>query len=187
MGIAGNAAEGLGRPAVFLDRDGTLNHAVIRDGKSFPPPTVDEFRLLPDVVRAATVLKTAGYLLIVVTNQPDVGAARQRREVVEAMHEKLRGWLPVDEIRVCYHTDEDGCACRKPAPGMLLDAAAAWHIDLRASYMIGDRWRDIDAGRAAGCRTLFIRNHYDERQPLASDAVVESLGEAADLIIANRI
>lgn len=173
--------------AVFLDRDGTLNEAFVRDGKSYPPADVDEFRLLPGVGRAAEALKAAGYVLIVVTNQPDVGAGRQQRDVVEAMHVKLQTLLPVDEIRVCYHTDADGCRCRKPAPGMILSAAADRRIDLAASYMIGDRWRDVEAGRGAGCRTVWIRNQYDERQPAASDFVVDSLSEAADLILAQRI
>jgi D-glycero-D-manno-heptose 1,7-bisphosphate phosphatase len=173
--------------AVFLDRDGTLNQAFVRHGKSYPPAAVDEFRLLPGVSRAAEALKAAGYLLIVVTNQPDVGAGRQQREVVEAMHVKLRGLLPIDDVLVCYHTEGEGCECRKPAPGMILRAAATWHIDLAASHMIGDRWRDVEAGRAGGCRTVFIRNQYEERQPTGSDAIVESLGEAADLILSQDI
>lgn len=187
MGIARSASAAVARRAVFLDRDGTLNHAVVRKGKSYPPATVDEFQLLTGVLDATAALKAEGYLLIVVTNQPDVGAGRQRRDVVEAMHVKLHSLLPIDEIRVCYHTEGEGCACRKPAPGMILGAAAAWHIDLAASFMIGDRWRDVDAGRAAGCRTVFIRNRYDEHQPEASDATVDSLCEAADLILSKKI
>lgn len=186
MGIDRARSTTLAR-AVFLDRDGTLNQAFVRDGKSYPPADVDEFRLLPGVSRAAEALKAAGYLLIVVTNQPDVGAGRQQQSAVEAMHAKLQTLLPIDDIRVCYHTDDDGCVCRKPAPGMILSAAAAWRIDLAASYMIGDRWRDVEAGRAGGCRTVFIRNQYNERQPVASDAVVDSLREAADLILSEHI
>ena len=129
--------------AVFLDRDGTLNQASVRNGKSYPPVALDEFRLLPGVSRAAERLKAAGYLLIVVTNQPDVGAGRQQREIVEAMHVKLRSLLPIDDVLVCYHPEGEGCGCRKPAPGMILRAAATWRIDLAASYMVGDRWRDV--------------------------------------------
>lgn len=184
MGILGRPAAGVTRRAVFLDRDGTLNEAFIRGGKSYPPDTTAEFRILPDVPLAAAALKAAGYLLIVVTNQPDVGAGRQRREVVEAMHEKLRESIPIDDIRVCYHTEADRCDCRKPAPGMILSAAADWGVELAASYMIGDRWRDIDAGRAAGCRTIFIRNRYDEPQPVAG-AAVDSFGQAAALILSG--
>ena len=186
MGIDRTAPGAIAR-AVFLDRDGTINEAFVRNGKSYPPATVDEFRLLPGVGRAAAALKAAGYLLIVVTNQPDVGAGRQQRDVVEAMHAKLQTLMPVDDIRVCYHTDENRCACRKPAPGMILGAAADRRIDLAASYMIGDRWRDVEAGQGAGCRTVWIRNQYDERQPATSDAVVDSFSEAADLILSRRI
>ena len=187
MGIARNVSARVERRAVFLDRDGTLNQAVVRNGKSYPPGSVDEFQLLPGVALAIAALKAEGFLLIVVTNQPDVGAARQTLEVVEAMHVKLRSLLPIDDIRVCYHTEEDGCECRKPAPGMIRDAAATWHIDLSASYMIGDRWRDVEAGRAAGCRTVFIRNDYHERQPADSDSAVDSLREAADLILSRKV
>jgi D-sedoheptulose 7-phosphate isomerase len=151
------------------------------------PSSVEDFRPLPRVEDAIAALKADDYLLIVVTNQPDVGALRQKLEVVEAMHSKMRSLLPIDDICVCYHVEADGCACRKPAPGMILDAAATWKIDLAASYMIGDRWRDIEAGIAAGCRTVFIKNDYDERQPAVTDAVVGSLSEAADLILSRRV
>ena len=187
MGIARIDSARVGRPAIFLDRDGTLNRAVLQDSKSYPPGSVDDFELLPGVAQAIAALKAEGFLLIVVTNQPDVGAARQTLEVVEAMHVKLRSLLPIDDIRICYHIEEDCCGCRKPAPGMINDAAATWHIDLAASYMIGDRWRDVEAGRAAGCRTVFIRNDYDERQPAVSDATVDSLCEAADLILSRKV
>jgi len=116
-----------------------------------------------------------------------VGAGRQQREIVEAMHVKLRSLLPIDDVLVCYHPEGEGCGCRKPAPGMILRAAATWRIDLAASYMVGDRWRDVEAGRAGGCRTVFIRNQYDEPQPAESDAVVDSLGEATDLILSQHI
>lgn len=187
MGIARIVSARVERRAIFLDRDGTLNQAVVQNGKAYPPASVDDFELLPEVAQAIAALKAEGFLLIVVTNQPDVGAGRQTLEIVEAMHVKLRSLLAIDDIRVCYHTEEDRCGCRKPAPGMIHDAAATWHIDLAASYMIGDRWRDVEAGRAAGCRTVFIRNDYHERQPAVSDATVNSLSEAADLILSRKV
>jgi D-glycero-D-manno-heptose 1,7-bisphosphate phosphatase len=173
--------------AVFFDRDGTLNRAVIRNGKSYPPESVEGFELYPGVVEAVSALKAAGFAIVVVTNQPDVGAGRQARAVVDAMHEKLRRLLPIDDVRACFHTDDDRCACRKPQPGMLVDTAAEHGIDLGASYMIGDRWRDVAAGRAAGCRTIFIRNAYDEPQPTEYDAAVESVVEASRLILAGAV
>jgi D-glycero-D-manno-heptose 1,7-bisphosphate phosphatase len=172
---------------VFVDRDGTLNHAIIQGARSFPPRTVAEFRLFPGVAESLSALKAAGFFLVVVTNQPDVGAGRQTREVVEAMHVRLRELVPIDDVRVCYHTDADACACRKPQPGMLFAAAADLGLDLAGSYMIGDRWRDVGAGRAAGCRTIFIRNSYDERQPDDYHLAVRSLTEASDAILNSRV
>jgi len=110
----------------------------------------------------------------------------QSREVVEAMHGVLVGRVPLDGIRMCPHTDADGCACRKPKPGMLLDAAAEFGIDLAASHMVGDRWRDVAAGRAAGCTTFFIDYGYAESDPSGiPHHVVADLAEAAALILAS--
>ncbi|MDP2137680.1 MAG: HAD-IIIA family hydrolase, partial [Candidatus Didemnitutus sp.] len=142
------------RPAVFLDRDGTLNLPVVRAGKPFPPATLAEFRLYDDVAAALQKLHAAGYLLIVATNQPDVGRGTQMQSVVEAMHVHLRQLLPeIAHLEVCYDAGQTTppSPLRKPAPGMLLRAAEILRLDLGRSWMIGDRWRDIDAGRAAGC------------------------------------
>lgn len=171
------------RAAVFLDRDGVLNEAVVRDGRPFPPGSLDALRICRGVPEGLEALRDAGYRLIVVTNQPDVGAGRQQQETVEAIHQHMRAALPLDDVRVCYHTDADGCACRKPKPGMLLDAAAAWAIDLDRSFMVGDRWRDIEAGRAAGCRTILIGSGYAERQATGFDHHVETLLDASRFIL----
>jgi D-glycero-D-manno-heptose 1,7-bisphosphate phosphatase len=172
-----------GRPAVFLDRDGVINRAVVRGGRPYPPDRVDDLELLPGVPEAAEALRGAGFELVVVTNQPDVATGRQRREVVEAMHERIRALLPLDEIKVCYHTDADDCHCRKPRPGMLLEAATERSLDLSRSFMVGDRWRDIGAGREAGCRTILVGDGYGERFPVPPDATAGSLQEAAGLIL----
>ena len=171
--------------AVYLDRDGVINRVLIRDGRPYPPASLDELEILPGVVDALRDLKSVGFRLIVATNQPDVAKGFQRRDMVEAFHDQLRCTLPVDDIRVCYHVDADACFCRKPRPGMLLEAARSWDVDLTRSYMVGDRWRDIDAGRAAGCKTIWVRCDYDERLPEQPDAVVVSLWEASRLILAN--
>lgn len=173
--------------AVFIDRDGVINRAVVRDGKPYPPQDLSDFELLPGVSEAIRSLHDARFRLIVATNQPDVGAGRQTREKVEEIHAHLRAALPIDDIKVCYHTDADRCACRKPKPGMLLDAAEQWQIDLSASVMVGDRWRDVDAGKAAGCRTILIESGYDERQAEGFDAAVPSLLDASRLIVSDRI
>ena len=142
-------SEGLGR-AVFLDRDGVLNRPVVRDGKPYPPASVEELEISPDAPAALAALKQAGFRLYVVTNQPDVARGSATRAAVERIHAALAEALPLDGFYVCYHDDSDRCECRKPKPGLLLAAAAEHGISLRASYLIGDRWRDIEAGQRAG-------------------------------------
>ena len=146
-----------------------------------------EFELLPGVPEAMQALHEAGFLLIVATNQSDVGAGRQSQAAVEAMHAHVRARLPIDDIRVCYHTDAEGCDCRKPRPGMLTEAARDWGIDLTASVMGGDRWRDVEAGRAAGCRTILVEGGYDERAAEGYDRTVASLLEASRIILSGEL
>lgn len=174
-------------PAVFLDRDGVINEVSLSRGQPYAPRTLAEFQFLPDVGAAIRALRKAGFRIIVVTNQPDVGRGVQTREVIEAMHERLRRSLPIDAVKVCYHVDEDRCACRKPKPGMLLEAAAEWSLKLERSFMIGDRWRDIEAGKAAGCKTVLIQRHYSERQAEDPDAQVGSLLEASRYILSSKL
>jgi D-sedoheptulose 7-phosphate isomerase len=177
-------ASGDKRRAVFLDRDGVINRAFVRDGKPLPPPTLQELEILPGVPEALRDLKQHGFELLVVTNQPDVGRGKQSRESLDAMHRSLSASLPIDEIFVCTHTDQEKCDCRKPLPGMILEATRKYNIDLAASFMVGDRWRDIDAGYNAGCKTILIDYGYSERAPdHAADMRVKSLREAADWII----
>lgn len=139
--------------------------------------------ILPGVADALNRLKSAGFLLIVVTNQPDVARGTTTRDVVENIHESLRSTLPIDRFMVCYHDEADHCDCRKPQPRMLLNCAEDLQIDLSASYMVGDRWRDIEAGRRAGCKTFFVDCGYDEQQPSGYDFRVASLAEAASVIL----
>jgi D-glycero-D-manno-heptose 1,7-bisphosphate phosphatase len=150
------------RKAVFLDRDGVINRPVVRDGKPYPPAGLHEFEILPGVPAALQSLRERGFWLCVVTNQPDVARGSQSQSVVEAMHDHLRSHLALDAFRVCYHDDADACDCRKPKPGLLLAAAVENGISLADSYMIGDRWRDIDCGHSAKCTTIFIDRGYKE-------------------------
>jgi D-glycero-D-manno-heptose 1,7-bisphosphate phosphatase len=173
----------MARPAVFLDRDGVLNAAIVHDGKPFPPRTLQELEILPGVPDALRRLREAGFALVVVTNQPDVARGTQVRDVVEAMNRELSSRLPLDSVRVCYHDDIDRCACRKPKPGLLLEAAAALGLALETSYMVGDRWRDVEAGRAAGCTTILIDRGYRERSDCAPDQRASDLAEAAEWIL----
>jgi D-glycero-D-manno-heptose 1,7-bisphosphate phosphatase len=162
-----------------------INRAVVRDGRPYPPSSVEELDLLPGVAAALLRLKTAGYLLIVVTNQPDVARGTQSRGTVEAIHARLASLLPIDDIRACYHDDGDACACRKPKPGLILDSARAHGVDLHTSVMVGDRWRDIEAGTLAGCVTVFLDHGYAERRPGKPDAVFGSLPEAVEWILTS--
>jgi D-glycero-D-manno-heptose 1,7-bisphosphate phosphatase len=173
------------RRAVFLDRDGVINRPVVRERKPFPPASVAELEVLPGVEEALTRLHAAGFRTVVVTNQPDVARGTQSREEVDRMHTALSSRLPIDEFRVCDHDDADGCECRKPNPGLLEQAAREARLVLAESYMVGDRWRDVEAGRRAGCATVFIDWNYDERRPDHPDAVVRSLKEAADWILSH--
>ncbi|MGQ0811844.1 MAG: D-glycero-alpha-D-manno-heptose-1,7-bisphosphate 7-phosphatase [Nitrospiraceae bacterium] len=171
--------------AVFLDRDGVLNDVVLRNGKPHAPFTLAEFRLLPGVPDALRELNRAGFLLIVVTNQPDVARGSVSREVVESMHQRLRSELPLDDIKTCYEIENPGSRCYKPKPGMLLEAAQERAIDLSKSYMVGDRWRDIGCGRAAGCFTILIDRGYNEMLRDIPDATCRDLREAASLILSH--
>jgi D-glycero-D-manno-heptose 1,7-bisphosphate phosphatase len=171
------------RAAVFLDRDGVLVVPEIRDGRSYAPKTIEGFQLYDSAAWDLGRLKDAGYLLVVVTNQPDVGRGIIAPDVLEAMHRRLAAGLPIDMIRACIHDGKDGCACRKPKPGMLLAAAELLNIDLGASFMVGDRASDIEAGCMAGCRTVFIDLGYNEAKPPRCTFLVRSLCQAVDAVL----
>jgi D-glycero-D-manno-heptose 1,7-bisphosphate phosphatase len=173
------------RRAIFLDRDGVINRPLIRNGKPFPPVSVDEFEILPGVTEACEALKRLGFLLVVATNQPDVGRGTLGREEVETIHRWLSQQLPIDCLMVCFHGGVafgDPCDCRKPQPGMLLKAAEVLKIDLAKSFMIGDRWRDVDCGFNAGCQTIFIDWGYEEKLNRDPDFRARDLLGAAQLI-----
>lgn len=142
--------------AIFLDRDGVLNKLIIRGGKAQAPYTMEELELFPDVFEACNTFKELGFLNIVVTNQPDVARGWVNLESVEMINNEIKNILPLDEIFVCLHSEKDSCNCRKPMPGMLLEAAIKWNINLEDSFMIGDRYSDIAAGKKAGCKTLLM-------------------------------
>ena len=150
------------RRAVFLDRDGVINEAVIRNRKPYPPKSLAELRVTSETEIALHKLFDSGFILIGITNQPDIARGTQKKEVVEAINGYLLEKLPIKEILVCYHDDGDNCNCRKPRPGLILEAAKKWKIDLQKSFMIGDRWKDIEAGMRAGCKTIWIDRRYDE-------------------------
>ena len=167
------------RRAVFLDRDGVLNGITVSDGIPHPPARAEEVELLPGVRQALDCLAQLGLCLIVVTNQPDVARGAQTRAEVERINQSLSEQLPIDAIYTCYHDNADGCECRKPRPGMLLQAAREHRIDLAGSFMIGDRWSDVAAGQAAGCQTFLLDFPYSQRQRCLPDCIAASLLDAA--------
>jgi len=173
--------------AVFLDRDGVINRALEHDHKPFAPARLDEFKILPEVPEACRRLKQAGFLLVVATNQPDVGRGTLKQEAVEIIHAEMCRRLPLDRVEVCYHSGKDPseCDCRKPKPGMLLRAARELNINLARSWMVGDRWRDVDCGHVAGCRTVFVDRGYAEELKQQPDFRVKNLLEAAEIILAE--
>jgi len=152
-----------------------------------PPCHVGEFEVYEDVPDGCARLKAANFLLVVITNQPDVGRGTQSRKAVEAMNLKMRSALPVlDRIEVCYHAGEhygQPCGCRKPRPGLILRAAAELKIDPKKSYVIGDRWRDVDCARAAGCRAILIQRDYKEMLRDAPDFTVQNFNEAVSAVL----
>jgi len=158
----------------------------MRGGKPYAPRRLEDFRLLPGVSKSVDALKRAGFLVVVVTNQPDIGNGLVEASIVEAMHARLRSRVAVDDIRICPHRQDAGCSCRKPKPGMLLAAARQWNIDLKISYMVGDRASDIVAGKAAGCYTLLINRHYSEPLLNAPERTVRSLPAAVRFILSRK-
>jgi D-glycero-D-manno-heptose 1,7-bisphosphate phosphatase len=170
--------------AVFLDRDGVLNRTVVRGGVTHPPAHLGELEMLPGVPEALHRLAGSSFVLVVVTNQPDVARGAQLRERVEEINDHLRATLPIRDVLTCYHDSADACVCRKPQPGLLQQGARRWRLDVGRSFMVGDRWSDVVAGQAAGCRrSLLVETPYSGRERCAPDACVPDLPAAADWII----
>jgi D-glycero-D-manno-heptose 1,7-bisphosphate phosphatase len=185
MGIGGRDRERrqMRSRAIFLDRDGVLNHPIIRNGKSYPPARIDDLEIYEGLRDRLQRLRDRGFALIVVTNQPDVARGTTLREAIEAINGRIAAELPaIHKFIVCYHDNADGCDCRKPKPGMLLAGAEEFNVDLQRSYMIGDRRSDVEAGIAAGSRTIFIDRAYNEPSPTTFDHRVFSTHEALEII-----
>ncbi|ABS77266.1 HAD family hydrolase [Coxiella burnetii] len=171
------------KPCVFLDRDGVIVVPEFRNGRSFAPKTLEGFSYFPDTKKTLVRLKTAGYLLIVVTNQPDVGNGITSLATIENMHNKMRQELPIDHIEVCYHSQKDNCHCRKPKAGMLLNSLKKFNIIVQKSFMIGDRSSDIEAGRKLNLKTIFIDHHYQEPITANPDYICQDLSQGVEIIL----
>jgi D-glycero-D-manno-heptose 1,7-bisphosphate phosphatase len=169
--------------AIFLDRDGVLNRPVIRDGKPFAPARVEDVEIYAGLRDQLQRLKDRGFILIVVTNQPDVVRGTTPMETVEAINSLIAREIPaIDRILVCFHDNADNCDCRKPRPGMLFAGAQEFDIDLQRSFIVGDRRGDMEAGFAAGSRTIFVDRAYKETPPCRWDHRVLSTHEALTII-----
>ena len=169
--------------AVFLDRDGVINKVIVCDGKPYPPRNLDELEILPGIAENLKRLNSAGFMVIVVTNQPDVARRTQTRETVESINAAIKSQLSIDEILVCYHDNADYCFCRKPQPGSLLQSAEKYGLSLKDCFMVGDRWSDIEAGKSAGCKTILIKYHYEETKNVKPDFCVDDFCQAVDAIL----
>jgi D-glycero-D-manno-heptose 1,7-bisphosphate phosphatase len=178
---AGSSAEPQKRRAVFLDRDGVLTEPIVRGGVAYAPTRVEDFVLVADAGEQVQRLRDAGFLCIVFTNQPERQKNLLSQADLDEMHRQMCAIVPLDDVYVCPHDGTTACRCRKPATGMIDDAAERWGIDVPSSYVIGDRWRDVDAGRAAGCYSILIERSYsvDAR----GDIHVTTLGEAVDEVL----
>ncbi len=170
------------RRAVFLDRDGVLAEAIVRaDGKSYAPTRVEDFVLVPEAPAQVQRLRDAGFVCIVFTNQPELANGELASSDLDAMHRTMRAAIPLDDVYVCPHDKSEGCRCHKPATGLLDDAAARWDVDLATSFVIGDRWRDIGAGRAAGCYSILLDRPYSACE--VADARAQTLTEAVEMVL----
>ena len=173
------------KKAIFLDRVGVINKIFIKNGLPFSPPTFDELEILPGVKEAILRFKKENFLCLLVTNQPDVSRGKIHKEIVIKMNNYLKEEIQLDDIFVCYHDDVDNCECRKPKPGLILTASKKWNINLKNSYMVGDRSKDILAGINAGCKTIFINNNYKEVNNCKPNFVTDNLLNAVYIIEKN--
>jgi D-glycero-D-manno-heptose 1,7-bisphosphate phosphatase len=172
-----------GLKAVILDRDGVINAVTLVGGVPQPPRGLRDLQVLPGVPNAIKRLRNAGFLVFCLTNQPEISRGTVKEEDVAQISDYLTSDLGILEVFVCHHDDKDGCHCRKPKPGGINYFVEKYSLDQSQCFMVGDRWRDIDAGINAGCRTIFIENSYAEKKPSNQDFSVKSLDEGVKIIL----
>ena len=170
------------KKAIFLDRDGVINKAFIKDGLPKSPNSLNELKILPGVKESISRLKKLNFICLVVTNQPDVQRGKIKKNTIIKMNNFLKKKIELDDIFVCYHDDHDNCNCRKPKPGLLLQARKKWNVDFKKSFIVGDRWRDIQAGKKVGCKTIFLDYKYKDIKPKNPDFVTDTLLNATYII-----
>lgn len=173
--------------AVFFDRDGVLNEAAVRGGTPRSPSSLADLRIVPGARSSVAAVRDAGYMTIIITNQPNIARGVQGRGVVDSLNTAVASAVGADVVYTCAHDDADNCACRKPRPGLILQAARDHHLDLKRSFFIGDRWKDVACGKSAGCTTIFLDRGYSEtRSDPGADYSVRSLEDAVDCILESR-
>ena len=167
--------------AIFLERDGVLNEVQVTPKNPVSPLTFEEFKVRKSALAPLKILKEAGFVLIVTTNQPGLSRGYQSRRDLDLMHSQLRKLFPLDDILVCPHEENDHCPCRKPKPGLMIEAAFKWHLNLDHSFVISDRWQDAEAARTAGCTSLLLESPWIGQGH--HDFVLPDLNSIAEKII----
>ena len=175
------------KKGAFLDRDGVINRSILVDGVPKPPVSIREVEILDGVVEAIEKLKENNFVPVVITNQPDVARGLTTRSEVDSINAFIGGKTGIEYFYTCFHDDDDQCSCRKPAPGLIFRSAKELNLDISNSFMIGDRWRDISAGQAAGCASFFIDYSYSEKSPETPFTTVYSLLEAVQMMIGEPL
>ena len=171
------------RRAVFLDRDGIINEIIFRNGKLSAPYSLTEFRFLPKVKEAIALFKRNGFLRIVVTNQPEIGRGDYSEKSLQEIHQLMNRKLDLNAVYFCPHDKDGGCSCKKPSIGLVEKAKSEFGIDLSRSFVVGDRWRDIELGKRSGCRTILVNTQATalDTKLVKPDYMVNNLLEAAHL------
>src|SRR2546425_1474666 len=146
--------------AVFIERDGILNEVGVGPKNPIVPLTLEEFRIKKEAEPSLKKLKKAGFVLIVTSNQPGLSRGYQSRRELDRMHDLVKRCFPIDDLMICPHDESDHCPCRKPRPGLLIEAAFKWHLNLDHSFVISDKWQDAEAARTAGCTSLLLKSPY---------------------------
>jgi len=170
--------------AVFLDRDGVINEVLVKNDRAYSPRRFEEFKFIENVYELIRKIKEAGFLSIVVTNQPDIARGKMEISELERMNKAVRDKLPIDDNLVCMHDDIDNCSCRKPKPGMIFKAAKKYEIEIETSFLIGDGWRDMMAASNAGCKGILLKASYNTGVDCFKR--VENLKTAIDTIVDEK-
>ena len=168
------------KKAVFLDRDGTINHLILNN-KSQSPRTLNDLKLIKNITTVSKYLKKKNYLLIMITNQPDVSRGLNTKKNVNEINNFIKKKIGLDDIYVCFSKNDKNFR-RKPNPGMLIDAKKKWNISFKKSYLVGDREKDIKAGNKLRIKTIFFFNNNKEKKQIKSNFKITSLKEIYSII-----